>query len=224
MSFFEYESREIVEAGRDPRSPHGFATTAEEARRIAAGDRRPGRDQVPGPDRRPHEGRRREVRRHAGGGRARTPSDILELEINGHMPRGVLVDSRAAVEQEYYAGVDVGRHAQAAGDDLLATWAASTSRRSPRAPRPASAARHFSTVRPFADFQAKEVIASTGVTGRPLNRLTPILARLARLFVEYDMTLAEINPLGGARRRHVRRGRRAHGHGERGRGRARRRC
>src|SRR5213079_3184090 len=29
-----------------------------------------------------------------------------------------------------------------------------------------------------------------------LTRLTPILARLARLFLRYDMTLAEINPLG----------------------------
>ena len=43
---------------------------------------------------------------------------------------------------------------------------------------------------------AKEVVASTGVTGRQLTRITPILARLARLFAEYDMTLAEINPLG----------------------------
>ena len=31
--------------------------------------------------------------------------EILELEINGHVPRGVLVDSRVAVKQEYYAGV-----------------------------------------------------------------------------------------------------------------------
>ena len=38
------------------------------------------------------------------------------------------------------------------------------------------------------------------------------------------MTLAEINPLGRARRRLVRRARRAHGHGERGARRARRRC
>ena len=30
---------------------------------------------------------------------------VLDLEINGHMPRGVLVDSRAAVKHEYYAGV-----------------------------------------------------------------------------------------------------------------------
>ncbi len=31
--------------------------------------------------------------------------DILQLEIGGHMPRGVLVDPKAEVEQEYYAGV-----------------------------------------------------------------------------------------------------------------------
>jgi succinyl-CoA synthetase beta subunit/citryl-CoA synthetase large subunit len=43
---------------------------------------------------------------------------------------------------------------------------------------------------------AKELIASVGITGSALNKLTPIITRLARLFVEYDMTLAEINPLG----------------------------
>ena len=31
--------------------------------------------------------------------------EILALEIDGHMPRGVLVDPKAEVEQEYYAGV-----------------------------------------------------------------------------------------------------------------------
>jgi succinyl-CoA synthetase beta subunit len=55
---------------------------------------------------------------------------------------------------------------------------------------------HFSTLTPFPDWKAKQLIASLGITGSPLNRLTPILARLARLFLSYDMTLAEINPLG----------------------------
>jgi succinyl-CoA synthetase beta subunit/citryl-CoA synthetase large subunit len=58
------------------------------------------------------------------------------------------------------------------------------------------ARQHFSTLRPFSDWQAKQLIASLGVTGSALNRLTPIVARLARLFLQYDMTLAEINPLG----------------------------
>ena len=54
---------------------------------------------------------------------------------------------------------------------------------------------HFSNLLPFSDFQAKQAIADAGVTGSALNRLTPILARLARLFRDRDMTLAEINPL-----------------------------
>jgi succinyl-CoA synthetase beta subunit/citryl-CoA synthetase large subunit len=58
------------------------------------------------------------------------------------------------------------------------------------------ARRHFSTLRPFSDYEAKELLASIGITGSDLNRLTPIVARLARLFLERDMTLAEINPLG----------------------------
>jgi succinyl-CoA synthetase beta subunit/citryl-CoA synthetase large subunit len=55
---------------------------------------------------------------------------------------------------------------------------------------------HFSTILPLSDFRAKEVIASVGVTGSRLNRLVPILTRLAELFLERDLTLAEINPLG----------------------------
>jgi succinyl-CoA synthetase beta subunit len=55
---------------------------------------------------------------------------------------------------------------------------------------------HFSTLREFPSWRAKQLVASLGITGTPLNRLTPILTRLAHLFLEYDMTLAEINPLG----------------------------
>ena len=95
MRFFEYESRQIVRKAGIPVSAHGFArprpTRAGSRRRSA----RPG-DQVPGADRRADEGRRRQF--------ADTPEEagahaeaILALEIGGHMPRGVLVDSRVAV-------------------------------------------------------------------------------------------------------------------------------
>src|SRR5919204_427667 len=55
---------------------------------------------------------------------------------------------------------------------------------------------HFSNLLPLSDYRAKEVIASVGISGAQLNRLVPILTRLAELFVAHDMTLAEINPLG----------------------------
>src|SRR5919205_1058596 len=120
---------------------------------------------------------------------------ILGLEIGGQMPRGVLVDPRAAVAREYYAGVvwdgirkqPVMLFSDMGGIDIEEV----------AEEHPDHVGRgHFSNVLPFSDFQAKEVVASVGVTGRPLTRIAPILARLARLFVKYDMTLAEINPLG----------------------------
>jgi succinyl-CoA synthetase beta subunit len=55
---------------------------------------------------------------------------------------------------------------------------------------------HFSTILPLSDFQAKEVIASVGVSGARLSRLVAVLTRLAETFLERDLTLAEINPLG----------------------------
>ena len=111
------------------------------------------------------------------------------------MPRGVLVDPRAEVEQEYYAGVvwdgtrkqPVMIFSPVGGIDIEQVAEEQPEK---------VGRRHFSNILPFSDFQAKEVIASTGVTGSALNRLVPIVTRLARLFVENDMILAEINPLG----------------------------
>ncbi len=42
---------------------------------------------------------------------------------------------------------------------------------------------------------AKEAISATGVTGSALTRATPIVAALIDIFLRYDLTLAEINPL-----------------------------
>ncbi len=194
MRFFEYESRAIVAKAGIPVTKHGFAKTSDEARRIA--------EQIGGPV-----VVKSQVlsggRMKAGGVKfADTPEEaashtehILDLEIGGHMPRGVLVDDRAAVKQEYYAGVvwdgirkrPVMLFSDMGGIDIEEV--AET--------HPDHVARaHFSTLRPLSDWQAKQLIASLGVTGSALNRLTPIVARLARLFLQYDMTLAEINPLG----------------------------
>src|SRR4030088_904443 len=194
MRFFEYESRAVVAKAGIPVTKHGFAKTADAARSIA--------EEIAGPV-----VIKSQVltggRMKAGGVQfADTPEEaakhaehVLNLEINGHTPRGVLVDSRAAVKNEYSAGVvwdgirkrPVMLFSDMGGIDIEEV----------AENHPDHVARaHFSTLRPFADWQAKQLIASLGVSGSALNRLTPILGRLARLFLRYDMTLAEINPLG----------------------------
>jgi succinyl-CoA synthetase beta subunit len=193
MRFFEYESRKILERENIPVAPGGYAQTAEDAKRIA--------EEVAGPV-----VIKSQVltggRMKAGGVKfADTPEEaeghakeILELEINGHKARGLLVGAKAEIKQEYYAGVvwDGIRKLPSfvfspmGGIDIEEV--AET--------HPDKIGRgHISTLLPQSDFQAKQVVASTGVTGSQLNRLVPFLSGLARIFVKYDMTLAEINPL-----------------------------
>jgi len=54
---------------------------------------------------------------------------------------------------------------------------------------------HFSTLLPLTPRIAKEAIAATGVGGNALTRLTPIVFELMQVFLDFDLTLAEINPL-----------------------------
>src|SRR3954462_9174248 len=193
MRFYEYESRRILEPEGTPLSKHGFATTAEEAKKIAG--------EIGGPV-----VIKSQVltggRMKAGGVKfADTPEEaeghareILALEINGHIPKGVLVDSMAQIKQEYYVGVIYD------GSAKLPTFVFSDMGgidiEEVAETHPEHIGRgHFSTILPSMDFIAKDVVASIGITGSELNRLTPILSRLAQLFVKYDMTLAEINPL-----------------------------
>jgi succinyl-CoA synthetase beta subunit len=194
MRFFEYESRTIVAKAGIPVTKFGFAKTPEEAAKIAGDIAGPVviKSQVLSGGRMKAGGVQFADTPEEAEGHTRT---ILDLEIGGHMPRGVLVDSKASVKHEYYAGVvwdgtrkqPVMLFSDMGGIDIEEV----------AEQHPDHVARmHFSTLTPFPDWRAKQLIASLGVTGSALNRLTPILARLARLFLSYDMTLAEINPLG----------------------------
>ncbi len=193
MRFYEYEARRIVEDAGIPVTKYGFTRSAEEAARIA--------EDIGGPT-----VIKSQVltggRMKAGGVKfADTPeeaaahaAEILDLEISGHMPKGVLVDPKAEVKQEYYASVVWDGTAKQ--PMMLFSDMGGIDIEEVAETHPDHVGRgHFSNLIPISDFQAKQTIAATGVTGRALTRLTPILARLARLFAEHDMTLAEINPL-----------------------------
>ncbi len=110
------------------------------------------------------------------------------------MPRGVLVDPKAEVKQEYYAGVVWDGTAKR--PLMLFSDMGGIDIEEVAESHPDHVGRgHVSNLLPISDFEAKQAIAATGVTGSQLNRATPILAKLARLFRDNDMTLAEINPL-----------------------------
>src|SRR6187397_1032771 len=144
MRFYEFESRRIVERAGIPVTEYGFCRTAAEAREAA--------ERIGGPT-----VIKSQVltggRMKAGGVKfADTPeeaeghaADILQLEINGHRPRGVLVDPKATGKQAVLIYSDMG------GIDIEEV--AET--------HPDRVGRgHFSNILPLSEFQAKQVVAS----------------------------------------------------------------
>jgi succinyl-CoA synthetase beta subunit len=119
---------------------------------------------------------------------------IMGIQVSGQRPRAILVEEKRDVAQEYFAsvtwdgrrkrpvllfsdmgGIDIEEVAEKHPDHVSKT--------------------HFSSILPLSPRSAKEAIGATGVSGDALVRLTPIVFELMRLFLAYDLTLAEINPL-----------------------------
>ena len=194
MRFYEYESKLLFARHRIP-LPRGskVAKTAGEARAIA--------EEIGGPC-----VLKSQVltggRMKAGGVLfADTPAEaesaaetILALEIGGHQPRGVLVEGRQPVAQEYYLGITwdgIAKKPVMILSDMGGIDIEEVAETHPDR----IAQRHFSNLLPFSDHKAKELVAALGISGGDVNRLTRIVAALARIFQQYGLTLAEINPL-----------------------------
>jgi len=194
VRFYEYEAKALFARHGTPLLKGRVARTAAEAQQIAAeiGGSLVLKSQVLTGD-----------RMKAGGVKfAETSAEveaaaqaILALEIKGQKPRGVLVEQRAPVAEEYFAAVTWdGRKKLPV---LIFSDMGGIDIEEVAEKHPEHVARvHLSTLLPFSPYKAKEAIAATGVTGDDLNRLIPIVATLVEIFLRYDLTLAEINPLG----------------------------
>jgi succinyl-CoA synthetase beta subunit/citryl-CoA synthetase large subunit len=193
MRFYEHESKALFARHGLPLGRSGLARSSADARRIAGdiGGSVVLKSQV------------------LSGGRmkagavkfADTPDQsaeafdaILPIAVNGQRAESVLVEEKTPIAQEYYAGVtwdgrrklpvlifsdmggiDIEEVAEKHPDHVSKT--------------------HVSTLLPATPRLAKEAVGATGVSGPALNRLTPIVAALVDVFLRYDLTLAEINPL-----------------------------
>lgn len=193
MRFYEYESKALFRRHGMPLPKSGLARSADDARRLAGEIGCPVvlKSQV------------------LSGGRmkagavqfADTPDQaaaryeaIVPIVVNGQACRAVLVEEKKGIAQEYFAaitwdgrrkcpvlvfsdmgGIDVEEVAEKHPEHVSKT--------------------HFSSILPITPRIAKEAIGATGVSGDALNRLTPIVFELMRVFLAYDLTLAEINPL-----------------------------
>src|SRR5213078_2742041 len=144
MRFYEYEAKALFARHGAPLLRGRLARTAAEAKAIAA--------EIAGP--------------------VVLKSQVLTGgRMKAQKPRGVLVEQRAGVVQEYFAAVTWdGRRklpvlvfSDMGGIDIEEV--AET--------HPEHVAQvHLSTLLPFSPFKAKEAVAAVGVTAEDLNRLT----------------------------------------------------
>ena len=193
MRFYEFEAKQLLAKQGVPVPKGGVAATPEEAERIAGevGGATVLKSQVLSGG-----------RMKAGGVKfADTPAEakaaaeeILKLEISNQLPVSVLVEAKADIKQEYYLGVTydaVAKLPVAIFSDMGGIDIEEVAEQHPDH----VVKRNFSALLPYGDYKMKELIASLGVTGRQLTTLTRIGTRLVQAFLNYGLTLAEINPL-----------------------------
>ncbi|MBI4300217.1 MAG: acetate--CoA ligase family protein [Chloroflexi bacterium] len=120
--------------------------------------------------------------------------EIMGLEIGGLKTVAILVERRVRVAQEYYLAVTYDPVAKLPVAIFSSAGGIDIEEAAERMPEKVARG-NFSSLTPFTDYVVKELIASLNVPGADLSRLTAIASRLAQLFLRYDLTLAEINPL-----------------------------
>jgi succinyl-CoA synthetase beta subunit len=120
--------------------------------------------------------------------------EILPIVVNGQKARAVLVEQKSPIAQEYYAGVTWDGRRKLPVLIFSSMGGIDIEEVAEQHPECVSKT-HFSTLLPTSPRIAKEGISATGVTGEALNKLTPIVSKLLDIFLAYDLTLVEINPL-----------------------------
>jgi succinyl-CoA synthetase beta subunit/citryl-CoA synthetase large subunit len=119
---------------------------------------------------------------------------ILPIEVNGQKCRSILVEEKTAIEQEYFVAITWDGRAKRPVCVFSDMGGIDIEEVAEKNPEHVSKT-HFSTILPLTPRIAKEAVGATGVTGSDLNRLVPIVFELMKIFLKYDLTLAEINPL-----------------------------
>ncbi len=119
---------------------------------------------------------------------------IFPIRVNGQECRSILVEEKTKIAQEYFVAITWDGRAKRPVCIFSDMGGIDIEEVAVRHPEHV-AKTHFSTIVPLMPHVAKQAVAATGVSGSDLNKLAPIVFELMKIFLAYDLTLAEINPL-----------------------------
>ncbi len=126
---------------------------------------------------------------------ARTAAEkIFALRLNDFQVAEVLVEEQISIRQEFYTGIIIDDAAQC--PVIIFSSVGGTGIEEIAAAHPEKVAKaHIDVVEGFKDFQARNLVRATGITGRLQMQLADVLVKLWRVARTYEARSAEINPL-----------------------------
>jgi len=127
-----------------------------------------------------------EVRRHA--------SDILGLDIKGHVVRRLWIEHATDIAEEYYASFTLDRAAKLHLAMVSARGGVDIEEVAVSAPA-AIARLHIDPLDGLGHLEALQLVTDAGLEATALEQAAAILVDLYRCYVEGDADLVEINPL-----------------------------
>jgi succinyl-CoA synthetase beta subunit/citryl-CoA synthetase large subunit len=193
MRFYEYETKELFRRHGIPLVKYGVAYSPADARRLALEIGCPVvmKSQV------------------LSGGRmkagavkfADTPEEaeelydeIIPIVVRGQKSRGVLVEEKVPLAKQFFIGITWDSRAKLPVLVVTDLGGIDVEEEAEKNPDHVTKT-HLSTILPCCEYKAKDALRAAGVRGRDLNRLVPLVTTLTRIFLKYDLTLCEVNPL-----------------------------
>ncbi len=189
----EYQGKELLKQFKIPVPKGGVARSPEAARQIAEGIEGEtmvkaqawvtGRAGLGGIKKASNPAQAEEAARH-----------MLGLQVKNFTVEEVLVEQRVEIAREFYAGVIIDDAAQQ--PVILFSSVGGTGIEEIAAAHPDRVARmHVDVGTGLLDFQARDLVRRTGITGNLQVALGNVLVSLYNLAQQYDARAAEINPL-----------------------------
>jgi len=122
-------------------------------------------------------------------------SHLLQSNIRGYIPKSVYMEEKKAVKQEFFMAITYDTVAKAPMAIFSAEGGVDIEELAQRRPELVRK-EHFTVRSRLPLHRAREIVAEAGVSGKLLLGLSAVLAAIAEIFLDYDATVVEINPLG----------------------------
>jgi succinyl-CoA synthetase beta subunit len=125
------------------------------------------------------------------------PEKIIHLfntRVREYGVRRILAESKVDVSKEYFMAVTYDTVAKQPIAIFTLEGGIEVEELAQKSPQKVSQA-HFSVRTALFPYRAREIVLAQGIRGKLLLKLSTVLSKLSQIFIDYDATIAEINPL-----------------------------